>query len=143
MEHSGSPNLEISLPDGPALAVEESTHQWLPNAHDADERKEMNLRFTNGRIPVHLGDRIVFMALPEREMFNSIFRTGVKPTNKDFYWAVINGRLSGKTLLELAGEHGVSKERIRAVEAKTIRLLSDRFRLELSSKTDLPDTIRP
>lgn len=105
----------------------------------------MNLRLTNGRIPIQLDGRnlIVLVKPPSRDLFDSLFRKGSPTMRKDIYWQVLQERLAGKTLKEVADQLGLTRERVRQMEAKMIRQLSDYWIPILASEIDLPETIQP
>ena len=105
----------------------------------------MNPRLTGGKIPIQTGnDRhpIMLVDLPDRELFDSLFRY-LRPEGKDKYWDILNERLSGKTLTEVASARGVTKERVRQIEAKILRVLSIHYREVIASETVTLETIQP
>lgn len=105
----------------------------------------MNLRLTGGKIPINTGnDRhpIMLVDLPDRGLFDSLFRY-LRPDGKDKYWDILNERLSGKTLTEVASSRGVTKERVRQIEARILRVLSTHYREVIASETVTLETIQP
>lgn len=105
----------------------------------------MNLRFTNGRIPIHIGGTkpIILVDPPDRELFDRLLLNRMPPARKDIYWEALQARLGGKTLQEVATQLGVTRERVRQMEAKILRRLSDHWIPILSSEIVMPETIRP
>ena len=105
----------------------------------------MNPRLTGGKIPIQTGnDRhpIMLVDLPDRGLFDSLFRY-LRPEGKDKYWDILTERLSGKTLTEVASSRGVTKERVRQIEAKILRVLSIHYREVIASETVTLETIQP
>ena len=105
----------------------------------------MNLRLTGGKIPINTGnDRhpIMLVDLPDRGLFDSLFKY-LRPDGKDKYWDILNERLSGKTLTEVASSRGVTKERVRQIEARILRVLSTHYREVIASETVTLETIQP
>ncbi len=105
----------------------------------------MNLRLTGGKIPIQTGnDRhpIMLVDVPDRGLFDSLFRY-LRPDGKDKYWDILTERLSGKTLTEVASSRGVTKERVRQIEARILRVLSTHYREVIASETVTLGTIQP
>jgi hypothetical protein len=105
----------------------------------------VNLRLTGGKIPINTGnDRhpIMLVDLPNRELFDSLFKY-LRPDGKDKYWDILTERLSGKTLTEVASSRGVTKERVRQIEARILRVLSTHYREVIASETVTLETIQP
>ncbi len=105
----------------------------------------MNPRLTGGKIPINTGnDRhpIMLVDLPDRGLFDSLFKY-LRPDGKDKYWDILNERLSGKTLTEVASSRGVTKERVRQIEARILRVLSTHYREVIASETVTLETIQP
>ncbi len=105
----------------------------------------MNLRLTGGKIPIQTGnDRhpIMLVDVPDRGLFDSLFRY-LRPDGKDKYWDILTERLSGKTLTEVASSRGVTKERVRQIEARILRVLSTHYREVIASETVTLETIQP
>jgi len=105
----------------------------------------MNPRLTGGKIPINTGnDRhpIMLVDLPDRELFDSLFKY-LRPDGKDKYWDILTERLSGKTLTEVASSRGVTKERVRQIEARILRVLSTHYREVIASETVTLETIQP
>ena len=105
----------------------------------------MNLRLTGGKIPINTGnDRhpVMLVDLPDRELFDSLFRY-LRPEGKDRYWNILTERLSGKTLTEVASSRGVTKERVRQIEARILRVLSTHYREVIASEIVTLETIQP
>jgi len=106
----------------------------------------VNLRLTKGKIPVDTGnDRhpIMLVDPPDRGLFDSLFYRSVTPKKKDAYWMVMQSRLAGMTLKDVAILLGVTRERVRQMEAKIVRQLSSHWRSVIASEIAIPETVRP
>ena len=85
----------------------------------------MNLKDAGGRVPLETGDpdmpyRIV--DFPSREEFDTLLRR-INPDNRDKYWAILKKRADGATLSQAGQDYGLTKERVRQMEAKFLRLM--------------------
>ena len=85
----------------------------------------MNLQQADGKVPIRSGDLekpILLVPFPTRTQFNALYgsRTAV-----DKHWLVLNARAKGGTLLASGKAYGLSRERVRQMEAKFIRLMHD------------------
>lgn len=87
----------------------------------------MNLRDAGGRVPIETGDpnmpyRVV--DFPSREEFNNIMGT-IPEKTREKYWNILKKRAGGATLLQAGQDYGLSKERVRQIEARFIRLMTE------------------
>ena len=105
----------------------------------------MNLRLTNGRIPIYIGGNqpIILVDPPDRELLDRLMGNRIPPARKDIYWQALQARLGGKTMQEVASQLGVTRERVRQMEGKMLRRLSDHWLPILSSEIAIPETDRP
>ena len=106
----------------------------------------MNLRLAGSKIPIQTGnDRHPIMLIdpPERESFDDLFRKGVPKARKDIYWRALQERLAGKTLKEVGESLGVTRERVRQMEAKMVRLLSNHWLSEHASDVVTLEKVQP
>lgn len=95
----------------------------------------MNLKQANGMVPLRTNDierPWKLVPFPDKEAFAAIFTHGKRGPRIDIerYWAVLTKRAAGATLPETAAEFGITKQRVREMEAKFLRLA------ELSLGTD-------
>lgn len=94
----------------------------------------MNLKLYGGRVPIGTGDPdnpIRVVDFPSRDDFNALWGKGVRAENRDRYWDMLTTRAGGASLAEVAYRHSVSRERLRQIEAKFLRLM--RRKILLSS----------
>jgi len=84
----------------------------------------MNLRLYGGRVPLPTGDLdhpIVLVDFPTRKQFDGFFGERVKAESRDKYWAILCARIKGSTFAQVAKDFGVSRERVRQIEARFLR----------------------
>lgn len=106
----------------------------------------MNLRTSNGKIPIDIGHGnfpIMLVDAPDRELFDSLFHKSVPQHRKDVYWQVLQMRLAGQTLHEVAVTLEITRERVRQMEAKMIRQIANHWIPKLASELAIRETIRP
>lgn len=85
----------------------------------------MNLKDAGGRVPIETGDLTMpykLVDFPSREDFDKLLKK-VAPANRDKYWFILKKRSEGATLSEAGSLYNLSRERVRQMEAKFIRLL--------------------
>lgn len=88
------------------------------------------LRNTRGDIPYLLVD------FPTRDEFDALWNKGVSAENRNRYWTMLTKRAEGATLTEAGRLCNISKERVRQIEAKFLRLMTQKYQALLASKTD-------
>jgi hypothetical protein len=116
----------------------------------------MNLKIANGKVPVYVGGDIpyVLVDFPSKTVFFDLYTRKIKKELLVKYWNVLRARSKGASLSEAGEPYDLSKERIRQIEAKFLRLFREHYyRLrskdwpdyskESSSRTDLQESSRP
>lgn len=86
-----------------------------------------NLRLFNGRVPVAINNPdhpIVLVDFPTREDFDLLYGRRVSADHLDRYWHMLKSRAEGKTLIEAGKPYGLTRERVRQIEAKFLRLMT-------------------
>ena len=82
----------------------------------------MNLSQGNGRVPIPSGQKdlpYLLVDFPAREVFDSLYSTR---SDVDRKWAILNTRVKGATLTESGKQYNLSRERVRQIEARFLRL---------------------
>jgi hypothetical protein len=94
----------------------------------------MNLRMFNGKVPVWEGGNspCLLVDFPSREQFDALYTGGNRANSLEKYWEILNLRIKGASLTEIGHQYGVTKERVRQIEARFIRLMRESY---LQSKT--------
>ena len=90
----------------------------------------MNLKNFNGRVPLMTGDPnnpVKVVDFPSDEVLLGLYGNRVKAENKDRYMRILKLRAGGATLNETAREFEITRERVRQIEAKFIRLLQRHY----------------
>ena len=85
----------------------------------------MNLRLCKGKVPVFVGGDSPYKLVdfPTKEVFDELMR----PSNqdlKDKYWNVLRMRADGHSLTDVGKLYGLTRERIRQIEARFLKKVS-------------------
>lgn len=93
-----------------------------------------NLRIYGGRVPLpgSLDSPIKLVDFPSESEFMDLWGNRITAESKIKYFEMLSARAAGKSLKEVALPYGISRERIRQIEAKFIRLLGKAQKTELS-----------
>ena len=86
----------------------------------------MNLRDYAGRVPLFTDDPDLPIRLtdfPSWEEFEGLYGNRVSAENRARYYSMLKDRAAGATLTDAGRKAGVTKERVRQVEAKFLRLM--------------------
>ena len=88
----------------------------------------INLRLCNGKVPIrNTGnvDIIILVDFPTKEVFQEMYRKYHSAASIDKHYAVVRMRADGNTL-EVCGKHfGITKQRVREIEAKFLRKMQE------------------
>lgn len=89
----------------------------------------MNLKEGNGRVPVYIGGAMpyVLVDFPERVKFDELFHPSVQVRLLDQYWTILKNRSSGQTLQESGAPFGITRERVRQIEARFLRAMTEYY----------------
>lgn len=86
----------------------------------------MNLRQGGGKVPVFTGGSLhpyKLIDFPSRKVFDSLYNKSVGAASREKYWQVLTKRAAGATLDDAGRPYGLTKERVRQIEAKFLRLM--------------------
>lgn len=95
-----------------------------------------------GRVPVFTGNPespIAMMPFPTKKVFRGLYRKNVKPETVDRYWEILSNRRKGATLADSGKPYGITREAVRQIEAKFIRLFGESLQKPKSSS--MPETL--
>lgn len=85
------------------------------------------LRPFAGKIPIYTDSGVTLIDFPDREDFESLYSMRVKAESLDRFYAILKARAGGATLVDCAKPYGLTKERVRQIEAKFLRLIRERY----------------
>ncbi len=106
----------------------------------------MNLKDAKGRVPIYTGSDTtpyILVAFPSREAFPKLYRYKMTAEQADRDWNLLRRRAAGASLLEAGQPFDLSKEGVRKIEAKFMRMMRECWLKETSSGTGLPQSPRP
>jgi hypothetical protein len=83
----------------------------------------MNLKDGRGRVPIrnstkHEATPYLLVSFPTREEFDVLYKKHKSTELKDRYWQMLNHRSQGYTLAECGKLFGITRERVRQIEAR-------------------------
>jgi hypothetical protein len=92
----------------------------------------MNLKEGRGRVPIrnttqHEATPYLLVNFPTREEFDVLYSRQKSTDLKDRYWQMLNYRSEGHTLDECGKLFGLTRERVRQIEARFQRLVGSSF----------------
>ena len=81
-----------------------------------------------GRVPVATGNPshpFEMFLFPSKKKFCSLYKASVRPETLDRYYEILSLRVKGATLVESGQPYGITKQAVRQIEAKFIRLFGE------------------
>ena len=97
----------------------------------------VNLKNCGGKVPVLFSTqheaRYVFLDFPTWEEFQDLYTKHKSAELKGKYWNILRARVHGKTLEEAGRSYGISRERVRQIEARFQRLVRDNYTTQLEA----------
>lgn len=98
----------------------------------------MNLKEAAGKVPVYTGSDstpYILVDFPTHQEFLSLYYKKARAKSLPAYWNILKRRSQGMTLTEAGFPHAITKERVRQIEAKFLRIFREAyFAKESSSK---------
>lgn len=88
----------------------------------------MNLRQGNGKVPIEAGGETPWRLVdwPTRETFDAMWGKS-PPELVERYWDILKARSGGSTLTQAGGPFGITRERVRQIEARFQRLMRQQW----------------
>ena len=101
----------------------------------------MNLRLSEGKVPIRGKGETPFLliAFPSKEVFKKIYQGHTY--NIEMYWDIVNRLSSGMTMVEAGKPYALTRERVRQIEAKFIRLLGQVYWERMESNLSILSTL--
>jgi hypothetical protein len=99
----------------------------------------MNLREGGGRVPIknstqHEATPYLLVDFPTRSEFDVLYSKHKSALLKDRYWGILTYRSQGHSLRECGNKFGLTRERVRQIEARFQRLVGQSFSTQLEAK---------
>jgi hypothetical protein len=87
----------------------------------------MNLKTAKGKVPIRGKGETPFLLIdfPSKEEFKKIYKGHAN--NIEMYWDIVNRLSNGMTMVEAGQPYALTRERVRQIEAKFIRLLGQAY----------------
>jgi hypothetical protein len=87
----------------------------------------MNLKTAKGKVPIRGKGETPFLLIdfPSKEEFKKVYKGHAN--NTEMYWDIVNRLSSGMTMVEAGQPYALTRERVRQIEAKFIRLLGQAY----------------
>jgi hypothetical protein len=98
----------------------------------------MNLKDGRGKIPIrnstqHEATPYLLIDFPDRSEFDLIYSKHKSQDLRDKYWQVLKHRSQGQTLADAGKPFGITRERVRQIEARFQRLVGERYSTQLEA----------
>ena len=102
----------------------------------------MNLKDGRGKVPIrnttqHEATPYLLVDFPTREEFDYLYSKHRSQDLKDRYWAILNARSQGKTLVDSGNPFGLTRERVRQIEARFQRLVGERYTTQIEANLSM------
>jgi hypothetical protein len=96
----------------------------------------MNLRDGDGKVPVYVGGRTPYILaeFPDFRDYIALYQRRVRAELLYKYYDILQRRRDGMSLLDAGRPHKLTKERVRQIEAKFLRLFRESYEAKSSSK---------
>lgn len=92
----------------------------------------VSLKEGRGRVPIRNSTEneatpYLLVDFPKRSTFDVIYSKHKSEALRDKYWHILKNRSRGKTLEESGKPYGITRERVRQIEARFQRLVGERY----------------
>jgi len=98
----------------------------------------------NGFVPVRTNNPqypVEMFPFPTKKHFCSLYKKSTRPELLDQYYTILKLRIKGNTLSDSGYDYGLTRERVRQIEAKFIRLFGEKVFSEQSESSSTPETL--
>lgn len=98
----------------------------------------ISLKEGRGKVPIrnstqHEATPYLLVAFPTREEFDRLYSKHKSQELRDKYWEILKHRSRGKTLEESGKPYGITRERVRQIEARFQRLVGESYSTQLEA----------
>jgi hypothetical protein len=98
----------------------------------------MNLKDGRGRVPIRNSTKneatpYLLVSFPTREEFDVLYSRQKSTALKDRYWQMLNYRSQGYTLAECGKLFGITRERVRQIEARFQRKVAISYSTQIEA----------
>jgi hypothetical protein len=105
----------------------------------------MNLKEGRGLVPIknknpNSNAPYLLVEFPTPVVFRSLYRNSITDATLEKYREIFQVRMLGGTLEEAGKHHGISRERVRQIEAKFLRAMERRY-AQTSEPFSIPDLL--
>ena len=102
----------------------------------------MNLKEGRGKVPIRNTTQneatpYLLVDFPTREEFDALYTKHKSQELKDRYWIILNLRAQGKTLTTAGNPFGLTRERIRQIEARFQRLMEKKYTTQIEANLSM------
>ena len=102
----------------------------------------ISLRDGKGKVPIwnstqHEATPYLLVDFPTRAEFDVLYSKHKSQELKDKYWTILNSRIQGKTLADAGKPFGLTRERVRQIEARFQKLVGKRFSTQLEANLSM------
>jgi hypothetical protein len=98
----------------------------------------MNLRDGRGKVPIrnttqHEATPYLWVDFPTQKEFYDLYAKHNSHELKYKYWTILKRRAEGMTLQESGKPYGITRERVRQIEARFQRLMGEKYTTQLEA----------
>lgn len=102
----------------------------------------VSLKDGGGRVPIrnttqHEATPYLMVDFPTWEVFQQMYSKHKSAELKAKYWQILKARSSGQTLDQSGKPHGITRERVRQIEARFQRLVGERYTTQLEANLSM------
>jgi len=102
----------------------------------------VSLKEGRGKVPIrnstqHEATPYLLVDFPTREEFDALYSKHKSQELKDRYWSILNLRAQGKTLVESGNPFGLTRERVRQIEARFQRIVAKKYTTQIEANLSM------
>jgi hypothetical protein len=102
----------------------------------------VSLKEGRGKVPIRIGTQheatpYLLVDFPTREEFEVMYSRHKDQGLKDRYWTILQHRSQGKTLQEVGKPFGITRERVRQIEARFQRLVGNKYTTQIEANLSM------